>query len=430
MTADEAQSTPLERVRVLQRRLYRAAKAQPGRTFGVLFDKVCTKEVLEVAWQQVRRNRGSAGIDGETIEAIEAEGVEAFLAGLREELVNQRYRPVPVRRVFIPKPDGKQRPLGIPRIRDRVVQAAVKIVIEPLFEASFRPGSYGFRPKRDAKQAVEEIRKWVNWGRDEVIDLDLKSYFDTIDQTLLVKLVMRRVKDPRVLWLIRRWLRAGVMLDGKLEETLVGTPQGGVISPLLANIYLHPLDLYWEREMKATTLVRFADDVVVLCRKGGAERAMPELRRFLGRLRLTVNEEKTRITTAQEGFDFLGLHFRKQPTRRDPRRSNCYVWPSRRSMQRIRDKVKLLVRRSDSGRSLGEQIDRLNPVLQGWRNYFSRTNAARHFQAVDFYTCWKLWKWWDRKHDRRWKERDGCTFTDLLTRAGLYRLSGTVAYAR
>jgi RNA-directed DNA polymerase len=178
VTARRAQSTPLEKVRVLQRKLYRAAKAQPTRTFGVVYDKVCSKEVLDVAWNQVKRNRGAAGVDGESIDAIEAQGVEQFLAAVREELTTQRYRPMPVRRVFIPKPDGRQRPLGIPRIRDRVVQAAVRLVIEPLFEASFRPGSYGFRPRRGAKQAVYDIRKWVTYGYDKVIDLDLKSYLD------------------------------------------------------------------------------------------------------------------------------------------------------------------------------------------------------------------------------------------------------------
>jgi RNA-directed DNA polymerase len=316
VTAREGSMHAEEKVRVLQRKLYRAANAQPGRTFRVLYDKVCMREVLQTAWERVRRNRGSAGIDGETIRDIEAYGVERFLDELREELRSGRYRPQPVRRVFIPKPDGRQRPLGIPRVRDRVAQAAVRLVIEPLFEASFRPGSYGFRPKRDAGQAIQAIRDGVHRGFNEVIDLDLKNYFDTIDQGVLMKLVARRVSDPRVLRMIRRWLRAGVMLEGRREETLVGTPQGGVISPLLANIYLHPLDVYSERWMKKTRMVRYADDLVVLWPKGHAQKTMLEIRRFLARLRLTVNEEKTRITTAREGFDFLGVHFRERPSRR------------------------------------------------------------------------------------------------------------------
>ena len=262
MTAHKAQRTPIEKVRVLQRKLYRAAKAQPQRTFGVLFDKVCSLNVLWVAWEQVRRNRGAPGIDGETVEAIEARGVQQFLRELQTELLEHRYRPQPVRRVFIPKPDGRQRPLGIPGVKDRVAQAAVRIVIEPLFEASFRPGSYGFRPKRSTRQAIYDIRKWVTYGYDKVIDLDLKSYYDTIDHDLLMKLVQRRVRDARVLRLIWRWLQAGVMLEGIVTDTVIGAPQGAPISPLLSNIYLHPLDLYWEQEVRDTKMVRYADDRV------------------------------------------------------------------------------------------------------------------------------------------------------------------------
>ena len=425
MTARRAQPTPYDQVRVLQRKLYRAAKARPTRTFGVLYDKVCSKEVLDVAWNQVRRNRGAAGVDGKTIEAIEADGVEQFLTSLQEELRAQRYHSAPVRRVFIPKPDGQQRPLGIPRIRDRVVQAAVRLVIEPLFEASFRPGSYGFRPKRGAKPAVADIRKWVTYGYDQVIDLDLKGYFDTIDHALLLKLVARRVRDPRVLRLIRRWLRAGVMRDGGVEETLVGTPQGGVISPLLANIYLHPLDVYWEREVKATKMVRYADDLVVLCRWRPAETYMPKLRAFLRRLRLTVNEDKTRVTTAQAGFDFLGVHFRKLPTRRDPTRSFCYAWPSRRSMQRIRDKVRAAIG-YDARPSLTEKVARLNPVLRGWGAYFRWLNVARHFRKVDTYVWYTLRRWLRRKHQRV-RRAFWSTPLTFFEKAGLYTLHGTVA---
>jgi group II intron reverse transcriptase/maturase len=391
-----------------------------------LYDKVCQQGVLSVAWERVRRNRGAAGVDGETIEAIEAQGVSRFLEELRQELQAQRYRPRPVRRVFIPKPDGRQRPLGIPRVRDRVVQAAVRMVIEPLFEASFRPGSYGFRPKRGARQAIYDLRKWVTYGYDRVIDLDLKNYFDTLDHELLMRLVARRVQDPRVLRLIRRWLRAGVMHEGHREETAVGTPQGGVISPLLANIYLHPLDVYWEREVKATKMVRYADDLVVLCRWKPAEEYMPRLRAFLARLRLTINEEKTRVVAAQEGFDFLGVHFRKQPSRRDPTRSFCYAWPSRRSMQRVRDKVRAAIGYDDRP-ALEEKIGRLNPVLRGWGAYFLWLNSARHFRKVDRYVWYKLRRWLRRKH-----QRVGRAFWSTpeayFKQAGLYTLHGTIAH--
>src|SRR6266568_4670570 len=277
-----------------------------------------------------------------------------------------------------PSPMGGRALWESPRVRDRVVQAAVKIVIEPLFEASFRPGSFGFRPKRGVKQAIETIRQGVNRGQDEVIDLDLKSYFDTIDQDLLMRLVRRRVSDPRVLRLIRRWLRAGVMLDGRP--------------------------------------------------KGQVGKCIVVLRQFLEtKLRLTINEEKTRLTTAQDGFDFLGVHFRKAPGRRDPRRSWCYAWPSCRSMKRIRSKVRTALGR-DKRPSLQDKIRQLNPILRGWGNYFRMLNSSEQFRKLDQYTWWKFWRWLRRKHDGRWSSTSPIGV--FLQEAGLHVLSGTVVYAR
>lgn len=427
MTGDDVSTQAALKVQELQRKLYRAAKAQPKRTFGILYDKVCSEMVVRTAFEQVRRNRGAAGVDGITVESIEASGVERFLEELREELRQETYRPMPVRRVFIPKGDGKQRPLGIPRVKDRVAQAAVKLVIEPLFEASFRPNSFGFRPKRSAHQAIEAIRREV-YRKEDVIDLDLKSYFDTIDQQILMQLVRRRVSDPRVLRLIKLWLRAGVMDDGAWEDSDLGTPQGGVISPLLANIYLHPLDLWWETKMQGTTLVRYADDMVVLCPKGSAERYMIELRKFLGRLKLLVNEEKTKLVSAWTGFDFLGVTFRKQRILKRPGVALCYVWPSRRSMQRIRDKVRLVV--GDGLQySLTEKIVRLNRVIRGWGNYFRSLNSARAFQKVDYYVWRKLTRWMRLKHHSRTRVIKGSPDA-LYRRVGLVTLRGTVSYAR
>jgi group II intron reverse transcriptase/maturase len=426
LTVDDSTQAALK-VQELQKKLYRAAKAQPRRTFGILYDKVCSEMVVRTAFEQVRRNRGAAGVDGITIESIEASGLERFLEELREELRQETYRPMPVRRVFIPKGDGKQRPLGIPRVKDRVAQAAVKLVIEPLFEASFRPNSFGFRPKRSAHQAIEAIRREV-YRKEDVIDLDLKSYFDTIDQQILMQLVRRRVSDPRVLRLIKLWLRAGVMDDGAWEDSDLGTPQGGVISPLLANIYLHPLDLWWETKMQGTTLVRYADDMVVLCPKGSAERYMIELRKFLGRLKLLVNEEKTKLVSAWTGFDFLGVTFRKQRIPSRPRVAMCYVWPSRRSMQRIRDKVRTVVGDGLQS-SLSEKVFRLNRVIRGWGVYFRSLNSARAFQKVDYYVWQKLTRWTRLKHHSRTRVIKGSP-TTLYRRVGLVTLSGTVQYAR
>jgi group II intron reverse transcriptase/maturase len=268
----------------------------------------------------------------------------------------------------------------------------------------------------------------VNLGKEDVIDLDLKTYFDTIDQRLLMQLVRRRVHDPRVLRLLKLWLRAGVMVDGHREESDLGTPQGGVISPLLANIYLHPLDLWWEKTMRWTTMVRYADDMVVLCPKGSAERYMVELRKFLGRLKLLVNEEKTRLVSAQTGFDFLGATFRKLRIPSRPRVAMCYVWPSRRSMQRFRDKVRALV---DGDRlcSLSEKILDLNPVIRGWGGYFRLLNSSRAFHKVDYYVWQKLTRWVRAKHYSSTRVIKGSP-TTLYQRAGLVTLRGTVQYAR
>lgn len=236
---------PEDKVRELQRALYRAAKRSENRRFHALYDKVYRKDILREAWEKVKANRGAAGIDGQTIQEIEENGVEAFLDQLQEELREGRYRPQAVRRVNMPKPDGRQRPLGIPGVRDRVVQAAMKIVIEPIFEADFEGCSYGFRPKRSAHEANEVIRETVNRGYNWVVDADIENYFDSIDQGKLMEMVERRISDRRMRKLIRKFLGAGVLEDGKVRTTSTGTPQGGVLSPLLANIYLNYLDKEW-----------------------------------------------------------------------------------------------------------------------------------------------------------------------------------------
>jgi RNA-directed DNA polymerase len=330
-------------VRVLQRELYRAAKAQKERRFGVLYDKVYRADILWEAWERVRANKGAAGVDGQTIQDIEQAGVGQFLQGLADELREKRYRPNRVRRTYIPKP-GKteKRPLGIPVVKDRVVQAAMKLVIEPIFEADFQPCSYGFRPKRDAQQAIEAVAKYVTYGCAQVIDADLKGYFDSIPHEKLMNVIGRRISDVQVLRLIRWWLEVGVLEDDHVTYSDTGTPQGGVISPLLANIYLNELDRVWtERGYNSIRyeahLVRYADDMVILCRKD-AGRYYAEFKQEIERLGLALNKTRTRVVDAREGFDFLGMRFAYKRSRQG--KMNCYKWPTPQAVSRIKEKVR------------------------------------------------------------------------------------------
>jgi RNA-directed DNA polymerase len=423
--ADEAQHTRRERVRVLQRKLYRAAKGAPRRKFGVVYDKVYRRDVLEEAWQRVRRNRGSAGVDRQTIEAVEGYGVGRLLNELEVELRERRYRPQPVRRVYIPKPGkpGQQRGLGIPVVRDRVVQAAVKLVIEPILEADFRECSYGFRPKRSAHDAIEEIRTWVTWGYRQVIDADLKACFDSLSHDGVIAAVRRRITDPWILRLIQRWLKAGILDEGAIRAAVAGTPQGGVISPLLANAYLHALDVAWEEKGRGAKLIRYCDDYVILCR-GNPQPWFQRMERIVHELGLSLNAEKTRIVDAKDGFDFLGMHFRLQPMRSNPRRRFCYRWPSTKAMQSVRQKVRDAVGYDDLY-SLGDKIRALNPVLRGWGQYFRVGNAHRHFKKVDSYVHTKLVNFVRRKHKRRGKGYREFP-PSFFKRAGLYQLHGTI----
>lgn len=344
----KAQNTSLDKVRVLQRNLYLAAKANPKRKFGVLYDKVCREDVLYAAYAQVRANKGAPGIDQQTFGNIETTvGIGPFLSDLRERLVSKRYKPLPVRRVFIPKADGTQRPLGIPVIADRVVQAAVKIAIEPLFEAVFKNFSYGFRPRKSAHQALREIYKWLNFKCHYVVDADLKSYFDTIPHDKLLLSVRSKVIDRSVVKLIAMWLKAGVMEEMSVRTVTTGTPQGGVISPLLANLYLHWLDQTWENKKFGERshdahLVRYADDFVILC-KERPDFYLEQAKQVLDRLGLTLNAKKTRILNAtREPFDFLGHRFTVRPSKRTGKQ-NTFYYPSPKAMKSIKKKVRDIV---------------------------------------------------------------------------------------
>ena len=368
------------KVQTLQSKLSRAAKQKLDRKFGALYDKIYRRDILKEAWRRVRANKGAPGIDEQDFEWIEQEyGVRRFLDEIRRELKRQRYRPKPVKRCWIDKP-GKpeKRPLGIPIIRDRVVQMACKLVIEPIFETNFLACSYGSRPKRSPKMAIRKIQQAVTHAKQVVIvDADIKGFFDNVDHDILMKLVRKRISDPRVLKLLRGWLEAGVMEDGKYEPPDgTGTPQGGVISPLMANVYLHSLDKMFAESNLSGTWVRYVDDIVIAS-WGGGQQILKELRKMLARLKLELNEEKTRVVKAEDGFDYLGVHFRLTAVRaRKKLEKVCRVWPSDRSMKRVREKIRRKIGRRYS-KSLEEMIEELNPMLRGWHNYHKAVDPQR-----------------------------------------------------
>jgi len=413
------------RVLGIQRKLHRWAEDDQDRGFHDLHNLVCDPATLMVAWQRVRANRGSrsAGVDRQNAYDIERRlGVENFLDGLREELRSGSFRPVSVKERLIPKRGGKLRRLGIPTVRDRVVQAALKLVLEPIFEADFQPCSYGFRPGRRAQDAIAEVHHFATRSYEWVLEADIEACFDSLDHTALTGRVRARVADRRVLRLVKAFLKAGIMNErGDLEETRTGTPQGGILSPLLANIALSALDEHFVRAWQAMgsgsqrhrrrlrgeatyRLVRYADDFVI-CVAGErrhAQALVAEVERVLTPLGLALSREKTAVTHIDEGFDFLGWRIKRGRGRHG--RPAVHTYASKRSLQSVKAKVKEITT-TGYQQTLDQLLARLNPLLRGWCAYFQHGVSSKTFSYLDAYT-WRRVIWWlRRKHPQanwRW----------------------------
>lgn len=375
----KAKNSEISKVRQFQRALYCKAKQERKVRFHSLYDKIWRKDVLWEAWTQVRANRGAPGVDGKAIEKIvECDEERELIDRLHEQLREKRYWFSPVRRVDIPKANGGTRPLGIATVEDRVVQTAMKIVIEPIFEAGFHECSYGYRPKRNARQASQAIRNDLyqsrTWG---VVEIDFKSYFTSIPHDRLMKLIALRISDGSLLKLIKATLKVSVAYEGRLEAVTIGVPQGSPLSPLYSNIYLNVLDQLWHAKgypRKGVTMHRYADDIVLVCRSSGAY-ALAAFKELSDRLGLTVNEEKTKVTDLKRGFDFIGFEFVK---RRSPNtgKSAIYIFPSRKSQENLRRKIRKLTRRRAPIKP-DPFIEQINSVVRGWAEYFRYTNGAK-----------------------------------------------------